>query len=68
VTYTRELDFDPEGRVWTSNSNVPTWQIEGGLPRILRLSPDGYVDGADRAVARASRSVDAYASRPGADQ
>ena len=30
VTYTREIDFDAEGRVWTSNSNAPTWQIEGG--------------------------------------
>ena len=41
VTYTRELDFDAQGRVWTSNSNVPTWQIEGAFPRVLRLDPDG---------------------------
>jgi streptogramin lyase len=40
VTYTREIDFDAEGRVWTSNSNAPTWQIEGGFPRVLRLDPD----------------------------
>lgn len=39
VTYTRELDFDPAGRVWTSNSNLPAWQIEGMLPRVLRLDP-----------------------------
>jgi streptogramin lyase len=39
VTYTREIDFDAEGRVWTSNSNAPTWQIEGGFPRVLRLDP-----------------------------
>jgi len=39
VTYTRELDFDEEGRVWTSNSNTPTWQIEGAFPRIVRLDP-----------------------------
>jgi streptogramin lyase len=39
VTYTREIDFDDEGRVWTSNSNLPTWQIEGGFPRVLRLDP-----------------------------
>jgi streptogramin lyase len=39
VTYTREIDFDSEGRVWTSNSNLPAWQIEGGIPRILRLDP-----------------------------
>jgi virginiamycin B lyase len=41
VTYTREIDFDSEGRVWTSNSNSPTWQIEGGMPRVLRLDPRG---------------------------
>ena len=40
VTYTRELDFDPLGRVWTSNSNSPAWQIEGGQPRVIRLTPD----------------------------
>jgi len=39
VTYTREIDFDAQGRVWTSNSNLPAWQIEGGMPRILRLTP-----------------------------
>ena len=37
VTYTREIDFDAQGRVWTSNSNLPAWQIEGGMPRIIRL-------------------------------
>ncbi len=42
VTYTREIDFDAEGRIWTSNSNVPTWQIEGGYPRLLRLDPNGF--------------------------
>jgi streptogramin lyase len=41
VTYTRDVDFDDQGRVWTSNSNQPAWQIEGGMPRILRLDPDG---------------------------
>jgi streptogramin lyase len=41
VTYTREIDFDAQGRVWTSNSNLPTWQIENGYPRVLRLDPDG---------------------------
>jgi streptogramin lyase len=40
VTYTREIDFDALGRVWTSNSNSPAWQIEGGQPRVLRLDPD----------------------------
>jgi streptogramin lyase len=39
VTFTREIDFDAEGRVWTSNSNAPAWQIEGGMPRVIRLDP-----------------------------
>jgi len=44
VTYTREIDFDREGRVWTSNSNGPTWQIEGGVPQVIRLDPNGLED------------------------
>ena len=39
VTYTREVDFDDQGRVWTSNSNGPTWQIEGGVPKVIRIDP-----------------------------
>ncbi len=39
VTYTRDIDFDRQGGVWTSNSNGPTWQIETGVPRVLRLIP-----------------------------
>ena len=41
VTYTREVDFDAQGRVWTSNSNGPTWQIEGGTPKVVRIDPTG---------------------------
>lgn len=41
VTYTREVDFDTEGRIWTSNSNGPTWQIEEGVPKVVRIDPDG---------------------------
>jgi streptogramin lyase len=48
VTYTRELDFDSRGRVWTSNSNTPTWQIERGQPRVIRLDP-GDLDTATKA-------------------
>ena len=50
VTYTREIDFDAQGRVWTSNSNLPAWQVEGGFPRVLRLDP-----GAPAAVAASGR-------------
>jgi streptogramin lyase len=44
VTYTREIDFDEQGRVWTSNSNMPTWQIEGALPRVVRLDPSALAE------------------------
>jgi streptogramin lyase len=54
VTYTREIDFDAQGRVWTSNSNAPTWQIEGGFPRVLRLDP-GPADAAALAARKAAQ-------------
>lgn len=41
VTYTREIDFAADGAVWTSNSNAPAWQIETGVPRVIRLYPEG---------------------------
>jgi len=63
VTYTREIVFDAEGRVWTSNSNVPTWQIEGGFPRVLRLDPDG---GAGDAGVRHARDGERAGGAPGA--
>ena len=52
VTYTREIDFDSAGRVWTSNSNAPTWQIEGGVPRVLRLDPAAFATAGKRSVGR----------------
>lgn len=39
VTYTRDLDFSSDGGIWTSNSNAPAWQIETGIPRVLKLDP-----------------------------
>jgi streptogramin lyase len=38
VTFTREIEVDEDGNVWTSNSNLPGWQIEGGKPSVVRLS------------------------------
>jgi virginiamycin B lyase len=43
-TFTREIDFDEQGRIWTSNSNIPAWHIEGGLQAVIRLDPDGADD------------------------
>jgi virginiamycin B lyase len=44
VTYTREIDMDDQGNVWTSNSNGPAWHVEGGIPKVTRLNPTGAPD------------------------
>jgi streptogramin lyase len=41
VTYTREIDFDDQGGIWTSNSNTPGWHIETENPQIIRLLEHG---------------------------
>jgi virginiamycin B lyase len=41
VTYMREIDFAADGGVWSSNSNAPAWQIETGIPRMIRLDVNG---------------------------
>jgi streptogramin lyase len=53
VTYTREIEFGADGSVWTSNSNLPAWQIEGATPKIIRLAP---VRGDTVAVAQSPRA------------
>ena len=44
VTYTREIDFDAEGNMWTSHSNGPAWHVESGIPKVSRIDPDGAPD------------------------
>jgi streptogramin lyase len=44
VTYTRDIDIDDENRLWTSHSSFPTWHIENGIPKVLRVDPDGAPD------------------------
>ena len=66
VTYTREIDFDAQGRVWTSNSNAPTWQIEGGVPKVIRLDPDwrpGEQAAMDRQQRAAARWLNGFMPR-----
>ena len=41
VTYTREIDMDAGGNVWTSHSSSPAWHVEGGIPKVTRLNPTG---------------------------
>lgn len=37
VTYTREIEFDAEGNVWTSNSNAPVRHMENACGEIIKL-------------------------------
>ena len=39
VTFTREIDFDKSGAIWTSNSSFPAWHIEAPAPSIIRIQP-----------------------------
>jgi streptogramin lyase len=39
VTYTREIDFDSDGGVWTSNSSFPASHIQGRGETIIRIQP-----------------------------
>ncbi len=38
VSFTRELEIDEQGNVWTSLSNMPFYQVEGGRGKLVRLS------------------------------
>jgi virginiamycin B lyase len=58
VTYTREIDFDDGGNVWTSNSNFPSWQIEGSGPKVIRLEVNGAAARAERDLAADDRMGD----------
>jgi virginiamycin B lyase len=44
VTYTRELDMDKNGGVWTSHSSFPAWHVESGIPKVTRLLPHAAPD------------------------
>ena len=37
VTYTREIEFDAEGNLWTCNSNAPARHTERGFGSIIKL-------------------------------
>jgi streptogramin lyase len=53
VSYMREIEVDEAGNVWTSNSNMPAWQIEGGQPTVIRLSLPALQAGVSRTARRA---------------
>ncbi len=37
VSFTRDIEFSPDGTAWTTNSSFPSWHIEGGQPTLIRL-------------------------------
>jgi len=41
VTYTREIEFDAQGNVWTCNSNGPSRHTERGFGSIIKLEMVG---------------------------
>jgi len=70
VTYTRELDMDKQGDVWTSHSSAPAWHVEGGIPKVTRLNPTGAPDIESSGLFNGSRAaraenIDAVSTEPG---
>ncbi len=37
TTFTRDIEVDSDGTLYTSNSNFPSWHIEGGQPTLIRI-------------------------------
>ena len=38
--FTRDIEIsEADGSVYTTNSHFPTWQSEGGVPTLLRITP-----------------------------
>lgn len=37
TTFSRDIEIAEDGTVYTSNSNFPSWHIEGGQPTLLRI-------------------------------
>jgi virginiamycin B lyase len=37
VTFTRDVEIDEDGTMYTSNSNFPSWHVEGAQPTLIRV-------------------------------
>lgn len=37
--FSRDIEIDEQGAVYTTNSHFPAWQIEDGQPTLVRLTP-----------------------------
>jgi streptogramin lyase len=38
TTFTRDIEVEEDGSVYTSNSNFPSWQVEDGQPTLIHVS------------------------------
>lgn len=41
ATFTRDVEFGPDGRVLLSSASFPSWHIEDGQPTLIQLDPNG---------------------------
>ena len=39
VTFTRDVEISPQGRVYVTNAPFPSWHIEDGQPTLIELTP-----------------------------
>ena len=51
VTYTREIEFDADGNLWTCNSNGPARHTERGYGSIIKLEIVGSETGGGQKIA-----------------
>lgn len=39
VTFTRDVEFSPEGKAYISSASLPAWHIEDGQPTLMEITP-----------------------------
>lgn len=39
MTFTRDIEINPDGSVFTANGAFPAWHVEGGQPTLIRVTP-----------------------------
>jgi streptogramin lyase len=43
ATFTRDIEFGADGRVFLSSASFPSWHIEDGQPTLIQLDPNGRI-------------------------
>ncbi|GAB3094980.1 virginiamycin B lyase family protein [Pseudomaricurvus hydrocarbonicus] len=52
-SFTRDIEIDEDGSIFTSNSHFPSWQIEDGQPTLIRIRPLETPEGAHARAVKA---------------